>query len=61
MNWPANSPDLNPIENVWNVWKRNIEKRRPTNMDELRLALGKVVRKFHQHYAKSLLKPCPAV
>ena len=36
MNRPANSPDLNPIENVW---KRNIEKRRPTNMDGLRLAI----------------------
>ena len=36
MNWLANSPDLNPIENVW---KRNIEKRRSTSMDELRLAI----------------------
>ena len=26
------------LKNIWNVWKRNIEKRRLTNMDELRLA-----------------------
>ena len=39
MNRPANSPDLNPIENAWNVWKRNVEKRRPTNVDELHLAI----------------------
>ncbi len=36
MNRPANSQDLNPIENVWNVLIRNIDKRGPTNMEELR-------------------------
>lgn len=25
--WPSYSPDLNPIENVWAVLKKNIEKR----------------------------------
>jgi len=24
MYWPPNSPDLNPIENIWNLLKRNI-------------------------------------
>ena len=27
--WPANSLDLNPIENIWHVMKSNIRKRRP--------------------------------
>ena len=35
MDWPANSPDLNPIENLWNIVKRNVEKRMPQNQKDL--------------------------
>ena len=27
MEWPANSPDLNPIENLWHLVKRNADKK----------------------------------
>jgi len=35
MDWPSNSPDLNPIENLWNIVKTNVEKRMPDNRGNL--------------------------
>jgi len=35
MAWPSNSPDLNPIENLWSIVKGNVERRMPKNQDEL--------------------------
>jgi len=35
LSWPANSPDLNPIENIWAILKQNVEKRGAKTKKEL--------------------------
>ncbi len=36
LDWPAKSPDLNPIENIWGIVKRKMRDTRSNNADELK-------------------------
>ncbi len=36
LDWPANSPDLNPIGNLWGIVKRKMRDTRPNNADDLK-------------------------
>ncbi len=36
LDWPANSPGLNPIENLWGIVKRKMRDTRPNNADDLK-------------------------
>ena len=35
VDWPPQSPDLNPIENLWSILDRNLQDRNPNNEGEL--------------------------
>lgn len=35
LDWPAQSPDLNPIENLWSILDQRCKNRKPANEEEL--------------------------
>jgi hypothetical protein len=55
MNWPAQSPDLNPIEHVWYQLKRciNAYPTRPTTKEELE---QRISTEWYKFTAKDCLK-----
>ena len=60
MQWPANSPDLSPIENIWNYMKDMVEKKAPTTKreleEEIQNAGGKIRREIQVNLMRSLQK-----
>jgi transposase len=56
MEWPSNSPDVNPVENLWSHIKRSVEKRKPSNLDELDDFLHEEWEKIDLYLLNNLIK-----
>lgn len=61
MVWPANSPDLNPIENAWDYLKRLIRARGPDphNHEALRMAILEEWGNIPLQYIRDLISSMP--
>ena len=42
MPWPGNSPDLNPIENMWHVMKTKLEEKEVKNVQEMKAMITRI-------------------
>ena len=58
--WPSQSPDLNPIENLWTKINVDCKDRKCKNEDELFEVLKKAWNELDKNYLESLVNSMPA-
>jgi uncharacterized protein YbcC (UPF0753/DUF2309 family) len=59
MKWPACSPDLNPIENLWKIMDDMTSERKPKTENELFRILNHAWKNMDKEYLKTLVKSMP--
>ena len=58
--WPSNSPDLSPIENLWSILPLSVYKDpEPKNGDQLKRRLQRVWRSIEVGTLQSLIQSMP--
>ena len=59
LEWPSESPDLNPIENLWAELKKRVQARRPTNLTQLQQLCQEEWAKIHPTFCGKLVEGYP--
>uniref|UniRef100_A0A8C9YK64 Tc1-like transposase DDE domain-containing protein n=1 Tax=Sander lucioperca TaxID=283035 RepID=A0A8C9YK64_SANLU len=59
LEWPSQSPDLSPIENLWAALKRRVRARRPTNLTQLHQFCQEEWAKIPANYCRKLVEGYP--
>ncbi|GFU49434.1 putative transposase like protein [Trichonephila clavipes] len=55
LDWPGNSPDMNPIENIWELMKREVAKDVITNKTQL---LEGIIHVWDHHQMQETVQSC---
>ena len=59
LEWPSQSPDLNPIEHLWAELKKRVRARRPTNLTQLHQLCKEEWAIIHTIYCGKLVEGYP--
>lgn len=61
LRWPSRSPDMNPIEHVWDFLKRSIQRENPPpqNVAQLRQAITVAWQRLPQDFLRRLILGMP--
>ena len=59
LEWRSQSPDLNPIENVWGGLNKRVRARRPTNLTQLHQLCQEEWAKIHPTYCGKVVEGYP--
>ena len=56
LEWPSQSPDLNPTEHLWTELRKRVRARRPTNLTQLHQLCQEEWAKIHPTYCGKLVE-----
>jgi transposase len=56
LEWPSQSPNLNPIEDLWAELKKHAQARRPDNLNQLHQLCQEEWAKIHPTYCGKLVE-----